>query len=568
MKSNMTVLSIQALAMIGVAAVASGCTGQVANSFRFKDKTQTFASQQKINTKIDLLWVVDNSASMDSAQDKLRLGLTGFAQKYMKPYWDIRVAVITTDTFIANPAFNTYLNTTLAGTVNWQSPYIQSRIGTWVNPSWAPNLVDGDGRFTNGVKFNQLFPLWNSDYAKLLPGAHDGPITAICTELLPYFLNGPTQCARRDNPAHAQYHTGANTCLTPGGTETSITQCVNTLQNDTVRSGKALITTKPPSGTAGDAAWVQQVVNQFMINATTGSAGHGSERGLASVAQLITDNEAGGSTTAFFRPDSLRGIIFVSDEDDQSMILPSPVPAGFSPWTNYRCDQAGLVALNPTANITGNGGVCCDNGSCFYGAAGTTCASKTVDGFTYTPSICPAPASLVPVSAYKTQLDNFFNQLDGAEVGSVNTSYFVVSIVALTAQTIQDLQNARTTTDAAVGAIKMFAVDRADRYIALGDLVGNGSVALDIGAADYSALLDTIGSTIVSKKSTFKLDRQATDKEDMVVTVIHADGTTTEVPRSILSVSTYTVTITDASFVLSLADTDTIAINYLPKRLY
>lgn len=114
----------------------------------------------------------------------------------------------------------------------------------------------------------------------------------------------------------------------------------------------------------------------------------------------------------------------------------------------------------------------------------------------------------------------------------------------------------------------MFAVDRADRYIALGDAVGNGSVALDMGAADYSPLLDAIGATLVAKKSTFKLTRQATDKEAMVVTVVHADGSSTKVPSNILVVSGNTVTITDSAFVLSLADTDSISINYLPSRLY
>ncbi|MCM0606398.1 MAG: hypothetical protein KA715_09940 [Xanthomonadaceae bacterium] len=562
---NKNSFTIQNLALITLAAAVSGCTAQVTGSIKFKAQQQNFAVQQKVNTKIDLLWVIDNSASMDSAQDKLRQGLTGFAQKYMKPYWDIRIGVITTDSYIANSAFNSYLNTTIPGTTNWQSPYVASRIATWTNPSWAPTLVDGTGHFTNGIKFNQLFPLWDSNYSKLITGKHDGPIQALCVESLPYFMNGPTQCQIRDNPANANYGTGTSNCLNPGSGKSAISQCVNTVSNDSIRSGKAIISTKPPTGTPGDSAWVNSLVNQFMINATAGSAGHGSERGLASLGQFITDNEASGSLSSFFRADSVRGIIFISDEEDQSMTLPSPVPSGFTPWTNYRCDQAGLVALNPTANITGSNGVCCSGGSCSYGTAGTTCTEKTVDGFTYTPSICPVAANLTPVSTFKTQLDNFFNTLDGS---TTTSSYFIVSIVALSGQTIQDLQAARTTTDAAVGATKMFAVDRADRYIALGDAVGNGSVALDMGASDYSPLLDAIGSTLVSKKSTFKLTRQATDKEAMVVTVVHANGTSDVVPSSILLVSGNTVTITDEAFVLSLGDTDVIAINYLPSRLF
>jgi len=560
---NITTLSLQTLILLGVAISVTGCTQQVANSFRFNPKKQTFGSQQKINTQIDLLWVVDNSASMDASQDKLRQGLAGFAQKYLKPYWDIRIGVITTDSYLANPAFNAYLTSTVGGSVGWKSNYIASRIGTFTNPAWAPSLVNGTGNFPSGVQFGQLVPVWNSNYAKLLPGNHDGPTTALCQEILPYFLNGNTQCQIRDNPANANYSTGVANCLNPGSGQTAITQCVNTVENDTVHSGNPVIYTKPPTGTPGDANWVQSVVNNFMINATTGSSGHGSERGLASVAQLLSDNETGA--TPFFRPNSLRGIIFVSDEDDQSMTLPSPVPGGFTAWTNYSCDQAGLVALNPSSNITGAGGICCAGGSCSYGATGTTCPSKTVDGFTYTVSICPQASSLVPVDQYKAQFDNFFNSLDGT---TSTSSYFVVSIVALSGTTIQNLQAARTTTDGAVGATKMFAVDRADRYIALGNLVGNGSSALDIGASDYSPLLDSIGATIVQKKSTFTLSRQPTATEDMVVSVQHADGTSTTVPASILQIQGNSVIITDSSFVLGLAYNDLISINYLPKTMF
>jgi len=59
--------------------LSSGCTSQIPGSFRFLQQEQKFASQQKINTKIDLLWVVDNSASMDVSQQKLRDGFSGFA---------------------------------------------------------------------------------------------------------------------------------------------------------------------------------------------------------------------------------------------------------------------------------------------------------------------------------------------------------------------------------------------------------------------------------------------------------------------------------------------------------
>src|SRR5690606_22253380 len=103
--------------------------------------------------------------------------------------------------------------------------------------------------------------------------------------------------------------------------ENSLNQCVNTVQNDTVRSGKAIINTKPPQGTPGDQTWRDGLLRDFMLNVTTGSVGHGSERGLGSVLQLIEDNEP--TETALLRAGSIRTIIFVPDDEDQSMTIPT-----------------------------------------------------------------------------------------------------------------------------------------------------------------------------------------------------------------------------------------------------
>ena len=76
-----------ALAFGGLSCGSAGCTGQIPNSFRFNQAIQTFSSTSNVNTKIDLLWVVDNSASMDVSQQKLRNGISGFATiKYKITY--------------------------------------------------------------------------------------------------------------------------------------------------------------------------------------------------------------------------------------------------------------------------------------------------------------------------------------------------------------------------------------------------------------------------------------------------------------------------------------------------
>ena len=152
----------------------SACTNQLEDSFRFLQQLEAFGILTQINTKVDLLWVVDNSASMDISQRKLRDGAQAFADKYLKPSWDIRIAVITTDTYLAHSAFSTYLDTTVPGTVGYTSPYIQGRLATFENPTWNPNLVNlTTGAFDSGVKYGELVPTWGPNYSRLLPGLHD-----------------------------------------------------------------------------------------------------------------------------------------------------------------------------------------------------------------------------------------------------------------------------------------------------------------------------------------------------------------------------------------------------------
>jgi hypothetical protein len=521
------------LTLVCAALVLSSCTGQLKNSFRFAQQEEVFSSMTSINTALDMLWVVDNSGSMAIHQQKIRDGFASFATKYMKPTWDIRVAVITTDTFLANPAFNSYLNSYRINpgstfTSNYlrqiTSGGIPGRTTPFVNPSWAPGLVDTNpasstyGRFPNGLKNNQDRPLWGPNWAKLLPGNHDGPMTTLCYEGNNLFIS-PSDVARcyiRDDQTG---NTGPNRCAYPGATETSASQCVNTLMNDTVHSGKSIISTIPPTGTPADAAWQNLLIRDFLVNLSPGETGQGSERGMASVSQLMADNEAAGSTTKFFRPNSLRVIIFVSDEEDQSMTIPISPPSGFGPQSQYI-------------------------GSC----------TRNVDGVNFTVNNCADSSKLIPVTTYKTQYDTFFRNLDGSGTTG-DPNYFIVSIVAPTAASVSAIRAINGNQDTI----------RADRYIALGAAVGNGSLVEDLSDSDYSSMLDAIGLSIVEKKAQFVLARAASAQEDMIIWVKHADGTMDVMPYSVYTVSGNVVTITDTNYLLTLSATDQIIVNYQPK---
>jgi hypothetical protein len=583
----MTKTTLTTIASIsGVAALISGCTGQIPGSFRLEQQNQTFAANIQIDTKVDLLWVVDNSSSMDIEQENLRQGLAGFASTYMQPTWDIQVAVITTDTYLANTQYSNFLSEVIPGTVGWKSNYIAGRTAGWVNPSWNTNLLNPTTfTFPNGVTYNDLVPAWGANYAKLQAGNHDGPIQAFCFEGQSYFLDGVTNCAIRDSNPSA--YSGVGDCLNPTGSETSVTQCLNTIENNTVHSGSPIIATMPTTALTGTALtdWTTQIANNFIINATTGSAGHGSERGMQSVMQMINDNELGTGTTPLFRAGSVRGLIFLSDEDDQTMYPETSVASSFTPFSHYACDQPTLAANNPSS-VTSADGFCCTGGTCTFGATipantsfpdGTTsgssgmtqtnCPSKTVDSYTYTISVCPNTHYLVPVSTIKTGLDSFFLNLDGNT--STNPNYFVTAITPLLGTTIESIQSSRHTDDSAAGYPYNFATDRGDRYIALANLVGGYSNTYDIGAGttDYSPILSSIGNAIISQKSTFTLTRAPTNQEEMIVTLVHANGTSQVIPASEYTISGNEIIITDQALVLSFSSTDTIAINYQPKTV-
>lgn len=547
----------------------SSCTGQLPSSYALVQQTQNFNAQIDINTKIDLLFVVDNSSSMNAEQDRLRAGFQSFANTYMQPTWDIQAAVISTDTYLANPAFSNWLKTVIPNTAGYVSPYIHGRLATFVNPTNNPTLVNlTTGAFTNGVMYGDLVPTWGTDYGTLIPGMHDGPVTALCFEGLPYFLYDAAGCAKRDVQAN---FSGTSHCLNPvtANGETADNMCINTVENDTVRSGTAIIKTMPPSPLTGAAltAWNQQLVNDFEINATTGVTGMGSERGLGSVIEMINDNEGSGSTTKFFRPGALRGIVFVSDEDDQTMTIANGSQVG--PWQNYMCEQASLLTMNSsnTARITNGGGTagfCCAGASCTFGSGGLSCPVKAIDAtHNLTVSVCPNPADLEPVANIKSQLDAFFNGLDGG----TNPNYFIATIAPLTMSSITTLQTIHDTDDAGANYPVNKAVDRGDRYLALGSLVGNGSLLLDISSTDYSPLLNQIGQTIILQKSTFTLTRAPSSSELMIITLTHADGTSQVIPTTDYTISGNSVVITNQALVLSFVATDQLSINYEPKTV-
>jgi hypothetical protein len=521
---------------LGTAVLTAGVLGYVVacsgakptdHSFYIKPTTQTFGTTQTttttkqvdqtntrvVNRPVDLLWVVDNSASMEVSQDKLRKAFSGFSQKYMTASLDIRTAVITTDLYMANTAFSDYWNSTIPGTATTQ---------------------------------NQIHPKWNADYAKLLPGIHDGPIPALCDKnIMGDFYLGPSKCEIRDA---ATANKGPADCLTPAAGETQITQCVNTVNNDSIHSGQPILSTIPPTGTSA-ADWQKQITQNFLINMSVGTSGSGEEKGLGSFTQFLADNEAPASTSHFFRPGSLRVIIFLSDEDDQSQAIPNSSP---------------------------NTPMLKENSDYDY----TSCPTKTVDGYSYALTYCVEPSSLIPVSQIKSTADAFFNQLDGITTNTANPNYIIAAVVAQKGTTVRTLQNLQKTMQRQSGLRVTTDQDQGSRYIQFEQLVGNGSQVIDIGAEDYTSVLQNIGQTIVTHNpqsvpvttyapiSTFELDHPVNTSSTIVISIQRANGTIEDLSSDQYTVEGTTVTLTDESVIQSLASGDHLQVMYRPNGAY
>lgn len=63
------------------------------------------------DTKIDVLWVIDNSGSMATSQQNLADNFNSFISEFSKSGYDFQLAITTTQAFLANPIWTPFYNT-------------------------------------------------------------------------------------------------------------------------------------------------------------------------------------------------------------------------------------------------------------------------------------------------------------------------------------------------------------------------------------------------------------------------------------------------------------------------
>ncbi len=95
---------------IGWLGLITAC-GSGSTTYSLLSEGQSFqqASEHQM-TKIDVLWVVDNSGSMATSQSNLANNFPSFINKFQEKHYDFQMGVTTTDSYLALPTWNSYYN--------------------------------------------------------------------------------------------------------------------------------------------------------------------------------------------------------------------------------------------------------------------------------------------------------------------------------------------------------------------------------------------------------------------------------------------------------------------------
>ncbi len=449
------------------AATLFGCTKTVPSQFKLlpaEDAVQAgFEVTGELVTKstspVDILWVVDNSASMTPSQDKLRAGLGSFASKYLRAGTDIQLAVITTDAFVANVEWQKYLNTPIGSANKTPIQYRKS---------------DDPSR-----------PVFGPDYAKLKSGD--------------------------------------------------------------------LMKTKGAS--------ISALTSKFKKEVSVGTKGIYEERGFGSVSQFLADNEKDGSSARLFRPGSQRIIVFLSDENDQTIEFAN---MGAGPHKL-------LYRGSYYKSMPGQGDPAVAN-QLLPAHFTIDCKPSKVDGKDLGPmSLCARPELLQSPEAFKAELDAFFTKLDGS-APNASPNYMVAAIVGMNYETIKGLRETPLPNGKPQGEVTH---ERGDRYIRLTEVAGGRSFAMDIGAKDYTPILEKIGLEIVERSvtkefkpiTTFELVRAPVKGERIEVTRLSASGDKQVLSSDQFVIVGNRVEISDEQLKKALKPGDRIVVRYQPATV-
>jgi hypothetical protein len=125
------------LGLILVIVLTIGC-GRANNSVSVLPTGQSFRQALTFNNQLDILWVIDNSGSMDPYQQNLTSNFSAFISNFVTKGYDFKIAVTGTDAYLGDPTLSGYTNSnaSLAKFRDGSS----SHSGTFVILPTTPNI--------------------------------------------------------------------------------------------------------------------------------------------------------------------------------------------------------------------------------------------------------------------------------------------------------------------------------------------------------------------------------------------------------------------------------------------
>ncbi|MEN0057496.1 MAG: hypothetical protein AAGB31_01575 [Bdellovibrio sp.] len=131
----------------------AGCS-KGSDSFSLLNNSDDYEQQaviipQKVSKKIDILWVIDNSGSMETSQNQLASNFQSFIQKFQSQDHDFHMAVTTTEAWEKQFNSNSSSAKIKDGAILQTTPRIETHSGVYVMDQNTANL---DSVFSINVK--------------------------------------------------------------------------------------------------------------------------------------------------------------------------------------------------------------------------------------------------------------------------------------------------------------------------------------------------------------------------------------------------------------------------------
>lgn len=130
----------KALMMASAVAVLAGCNKSTDSFTLLKDGADYKQQAVFIPKKIDILWVVDNSFSMETSQNNLATNFRSFINRFESSKYDFQMAVTTTEAWEKQFKPNSTKALLRDGAVVSEEPLVETHSGVFIMDRNTPNL--------------------------------------------------------------------------------------------------------------------------------------------------------------------------------------------------------------------------------------------------------------------------------------------------------------------------------------------------------------------------------------------------------------------------------------------